>query len=221
MNYFSHESPPCFDWLDNTNIYSIRYTKFILTIKNKRPETKRKKGMHLHHIRPKHYYESESLEIDNSENNLVSLTPREHAIVHILLYKATKNYKDRWAVCYVLRDKNLESNTRFLKNYVANPVISDKTKDKMKQAWETRRKENRASPWNKGVKGSEAHSDAAKKAWETRRKNKRDKMSPEQKAKISASVSKTKKNSPKTRDAALKAWKTRRKSKQDDIVETA
>lgn len=137
-----------------------------------------------------------------------------------MLYKATLSYKDRWAACRTLRDKSLKRvNTRFLDKYRANPTASPQTKKKMKLAWDKRKEENRADPWNKNLKGTTAQSEAAKRAWETRRKNKNDKMSPEQRDKISKSVSKTKKNNPKTKESAKKAWETR-KSKQDDMVET-
>lgn len=219
INNFSHESPPCFEWLNPNSIFSLRYTKFILSLKTKR-ETKRRKGFHLHHIRPKHYFKDNGMAVDNSEQNLVSLSPREHAIAHYLLYKSTQNFKDRWALCRMLRDTSLKYiNTRFLDKYRENPEISEETRIKMKNAWEKRKSENRASPWNKNLKGDPKQVSAAQKAWNTRRANNRDKMSQEQKDKISKSVSNTKKDNPKTKESAKKAWITR-KSKQDDIVET-
>lgn len=49
------------------------------------------KGYHWHHILPKHKGG------DDSKENLVLLSPLDHAIAHYVRYKLNKNYSDAWA----------------------------------------------------------------------------------------------------------------------------
>lgn len=181
-----HESLP-YDWIPD-NHYGRRYLKFVLHYKSIRDWTCKKQGFHRHHILPRHYGRCDE------PFNLVPLTLREHAISHILLYKATKNNKDAWAVCRTLRDKSgTLRKTKFLETYSHNPEISQETKDKMRR----KKKELVKSGWkphNAGTGGQKKPEavQAAKKAWETRRKNGNHRMSEEQKIKIRESVKRTK-----------------------------
>ena len=47
-------------------------------------------GNHRHHIVPRSYFNKFGKEVDNSENNLVTLTPAEHFIVHYYAWKAAR-----------------------------------------------------------------------------------------------------------------------------------
>ena len=179
----------CFHFLEfiPDNLAGRLYTNMILRIKATRTWTTRRVGYHLHHILPKHYGE------DNSPNNLVPLTPTEHAIAHVYLAKSTNNYKDWWAVCRTLRDKHNIKESILLNKYKKNPVITSETREKMSKA----RKEffdNNGKVHNAGTAGTKTVKavNAAKKAWETRRKNGKAVMSQEQKEKIRQSVIKTK-----------------------------
>lgn len=181
-----HESLP-YDWVPD-NHHGRRYLKFVLHYKSIRNWTCKNKGFHRHHILPRHYGEC------NESFNLVPLTPREHALAHIILYKATKHYKDAWAMCRTLRDKSgTIRTTKFLEAHSKNPEISQEIKDKMR---DKKRKlvESGWKPHNFGTSGQKRPEavEAANKAWETRRKNGNHRMSEEQKVKIRESVKKTK-----------------------------
>lgn len=119
-----------YDWiLDNR--YKREYISFI-NDKKERP-IKKKSGYHLHHIKPKHYFIDKNLEVDNSEDNLVSLTPNEHAYAHYLLCMATNNYKDHcalWRTTRGIKGKKLED-FLFLNDYVY-PKHSEETLSKMR-----------------------------------------------------------------------------------------
>src|SRR5574344_1813157 len=43
-------------------------------------------GRHLHHIIPKSFFKKNGLPVDNSPDNLVSLTPYEHCEIHFYVY---------------------------------------------------------------------------------------------------------------------------------------
>jgi|TARA_R110002126_G_C10153475_1_gene472007 hypothetical protein len=58
-------------------------------LQHKKPELL--KGYHWHHIKPKH------LGGTNDLNNLVLLSPLDHAIAHYVRYKLEKRYGDAWA----------------------------------------------------------------------------------------------------------------------------
>lgn len=47
-------------------------------------------GRELHHIIPRFYFKMEHLELDNSENNLVSLTRGQHFLIHYYTYMCCK-----------------------------------------------------------------------------------------------------------------------------------
>jgi hypothetical protein len=107
-----------------------------------------------------------------------------------MLYKATRHYKDAWAVCRTLRDKSGQlKRTKFLDSYSRNPEISEESRKKMS---ESKRKlaQNGWKPHNAGTAGQKKPDAvvAAKRAWETRRKNGNHVMSEEQKLKIKESV---------------------------------
>ncbi len=55
-----------------------------------------------HHIIPKSWYKLQQTKIDNSDNNIVNLTAKEHLQIHILLYK------------YFLEIKNIQMYSRML-----------------------------------------------------------------------------------------------------------
>jgi len=65
----------------------IRYVNFI----NSRPERDlHQKGFHTHHIYPKSIAKKNNVEDFNGDWNLIELTPREHFIAHMILWKAYK-----------------------------------------------------------------------------------------------------------------------------------
>ena len=66
-------------------------------------ELKKKKGYHRHHIIPKH------MGGDDSKENLVYLTPEEHALAHLELYEKYGKYED--AMAYNFLTANIEGGT--------------------------------------------------------------------------------------------------------------
>lgn len=70
------------------NEYLDKYCQLIITNKN----TQMVKGKtHKHHIIPRFYFKINKLKIDNSENNLVILFRKEHALAHYYLFRCSKN----------------------------------------------------------------------------------------------------------------------------------
>lgn len=64
----------------------------------------KKKGYHRHHIIPKY------MGGDDSDENLVYLTPKEHALAHLELYEKYQNYEDA-AAFNILTKQWLEGRT--------------------------------------------------------------------------------------------------------------
>lgn len=90
--------------LQNRNlIYVEKYKKFILS----RPirEVKRSKGFELHHIVPKAYGGT------NEKENLILLSPREHFIAHLLLWKA---YGGKMAYAFWILSNKINISNNFL-----------------------------------------------------------------------------------------------------------
>lgn len=120
-----------YNWIQNNNEYKKKYISFIEEKRNR--GIAKKKGYHLHHIKPRHYFIDDNLEIDNSNDNLVLLTPSEHGYAHYLLCKATDNYKDHCALWRTTRGQNgtnLEDYS-FLDNY-QYPKHSKENLEKMR-----------------------------------------------------------------------------------------
>lgn len=124
-----------YDWIPD-NRHKSEYVNFIKS-KKERP-IKKKVGYHLHHIKPRHYFVDENIEVDNSGDNLVSLTPAEHAYAHYLLCMATNNYKDHCALWRTTRGnkgKTLEDYL-FLNDY-KYPSPSEEVLEKLRNVVRT------------------------------------------------------------------------------------
>lgn len=109
-----------YDWIVAQNEFKVQYIEFIEEKISLNRGYKRKPKHHLHHIKPRHYFLDNNLEVDNSDENLVLLTPAEHAYAHFLLCKATDNYKDHcalWRTTRGLEIKTIED-LEFLNDYV-------------------------------------------------------------------------------------------------------
>ena len=66
----------------------VRYVNFI----NSRPERElHQKGFHTHHIYPKSLAKKDDVQDYDGDWNLIELTPREHFIAHLILWKAYKS----------------------------------------------------------------------------------------------------------------------------------
>jgi hypothetical protein len=119
-----------YDWITETE-HKRDYVEFI--------ESRRKRdgsqvlNPHLHHIKPRHYYVDAGEVINNTPDNLIILSPSEHAYSHYLLCKATDNYKDHCAVWRTLRGLKPESLTdlEFLNEY-EYPSMPDWVKNKLR-----------------------------------------------------------------------------------------
>ena len=71
------------DFLDNE--YLIKYCQLI----ERNRHTKNVKGTNKHHIIPKSWFKLNSQAVDNSINNLVTLTYRDHVLAHYFLCLCT------------------------------------------------------------------------------------------------------------------------------------
>ena len=103
---------------------SLEFTKMMTIIKNSKKMKLGHRGNHDHHIVPRSYYKKYNKPVDNSDKNLVTLTPVEHYIVHYYAWKcANKVMKTSMAyafrMMYALAGKNVsEQNvTYFAKAY--------------------------------------------------------------------------------------------------------
>lgn len=156
------------------------YLKIYNKLIDNRKELKRDKKTKLyetHHILPV------SLGGSNEKNNLVLLTPKEHFIAHLLLYKIHSG-KNKAKMAYALLrmcSNNKNQNRRFTsrqyefaKNAIRKTCIKENHHSYKKELWSDEEKtiisqrqtgENNSmygkNPWNKGKKGK-SHSEETK-----------------------------------------------------------
>ena len=131
------------------------------------------KERNLHHKFPRSFSKKDGVDIDNDEDNLVSLSLADHFRVHYYLWKCSKKgYRGMMALAFTIMRKKMVA-------YASDETIEQLAKDyenAMKETTEVRSKAN------KGKKRSE----------ETRRKmseaHKGKKMSEEQKKKMSEAM---------------------------------
>ncbi|MDR2873954.1 MAG: HNH endonuclease [Methanobrevibacter sp.] len=95
------------------------YIEYVKTLDRKKGE-----GIYYesHHIIPK------SMGGDNSKDNLVLLTAREHYLAHYLLYKIYKNSKMIFAFWFINNDRKHKCNSRFYE--LSRKLNSEKLKEK-------------------------------------------------------------------------------------------
>ena len=72
------------------NTDSEEFKRMMAVINSARKAKLPHEGNHAHHIIPRSYYKKYGKEVDNSEKNLVVLTPAEHFIVHYYAWKCAK-----------------------------------------------------------------------------------------------------------------------------------
>jgi hypothetical protein len=95
-------------------------------VPRKKIHTKKPKllaGFHWHHIVPIHAGG------DNTPNNLILLSPIDHAIAHYVLYKLHKKDADAWAYNRLLRQANHKTNALICKPNL-NRKFSDEVNKK-------------------------------------------------------------------------------------------
>ena len=115
------------------------------------------KDRNLHHKFPKSFSKKDGAEIDNDEDNLVSLSLADHFRVHYYLWKsAKKGYRSMMAMAFTLMRKKMVA------------YASDETIEQIAQDYETAMKEA-AEQHSKAMKGEnnplygKHHSDETKK----------------------------------------------------------
>ena len=79
-------------------------------------------GKHKHHIIPRFYFRINNLNIDNSNENVILLTPFEHALIHFYSYKCCKLYKSSFArslsiICRTIGKRDHEVTERWIENH--------------------------------------------------------------------------------------------------------
>jgi len=82
-------------------VHLQRYVNFI----NSRPERElRQKGFHTHHIYPRSIAKKNNIEDCNGDWNLIELTPREHFIAHLILWKC--GYREMITAFYFMNNNS-------------------------------------------------------------------------------------------------------------------
>ena len=120
--------------LSNNNIchrYAVRYINFIKS----RPVDRKLDYVEQHHILPKSLYPA----FEFNKDNLISLTPKEHYIAHLLLYRAfPKSYfmlRAFWCMCngwyFSETQKRLKPRTTSKIYSVLRETISDEMSKRM------------------------------------------------------------------------------------------
>jgi len=111
------------------SIHIIRYVNFI----NSRPERElRQKGFETHHIYPKSLAKKNNIEDCDGDWNLIELTPREHFIAHLILWKC--GYKEMiYAFWYISNNYNKISSRIYEK--IKKEFIKFKIKDNKERFW--------------------------------------------------------------------------------------
>lgn len=130
------------------NEYFDRYVE--LCSRNKLTEKKKFKTQ-THHIIPKSYFKLKSISIDNSNENLVELSHKDHAIAHYLLCKCvTENfiYQNEYALLFML-------NRHKIKLDCVDDSVFDELASEYNNVYEDfckRQSKNKLGniPWNKG-----------------------------------------------------------------------
>lgn len=111
------------------------------------------KERNLHHKFPRSFSKKDGVDIDNDEDNLVSLSLADHFRVHFYLWKcAKKGYRGMMAKAFVFMRKKMVK-------YASDETIEKLAKDyeeAMKDAARASSEANKGKPtWNKGKKLSE------------------------------------------------------------------
>lgn len=78
------------------NEYFNKYVEIVFENKDRKRKKKDKPFFDKHHIIPKYYFKDNNLEVDNSKENLVVLTLKEHILVHYYLYESSKGLKYKY-----------------------------------------------------------------------------------------------------------------------------
>ena len=75
----------CFD--DSSDSY---YKLIDLLSSVETTDCKKESGFEVHHIIPRSYFQKKEIDIDNSENNLIKLTPSQHYMAHFYMSRCAK-----------------------------------------------------------------------------------------------------------------------------------
>ena len=141
------------------------------------------KDRNLHHKFPRSFSKKDGVDIDNDEDNLVSLSLADHFRVHYYLWKcAKKGYRGMMAKAFVLMRKKMVK-------YASDETIEQLAKDyeaAMKEAAEAMKGKHRSEESKKKMREAhkgQKHSEETKKKMSESGKGK--KMSEESKKKMS------------------------------------
>ena len=154
----THDFSLCFDtenplWKNVLEIFD----------KNEKYEKKIVKNRNLHHKFPRSFSKKLGEQVDNDKDNLISLTPAEHFLVHYYYYKlAKKGYRASMALAFRLmaRDKMTSISPE-----TAEAIAKDfeKAKNEYKHMEETRNKMRKPRPKQSKALLGKPHSEETKK----------------------------------------------------------
>ena len=140
------------------------------------------KGRNLHHKFPRSFSKKDGVDIDNDDDNLVSLSLADHFRVHYYLWKCSKKgYRGMMALAFTLMrkkavvyatDETIEQIARDYENAMKDVAEAiSKAKKGKKLSEETKKKLSEAKKGNKYFLGKH-HSEEAKKKISTTMKGK-------------------------------------------------
>lgn len=161
--------------------------------KNDNYEKKVVKNRNLHHKFPKSFSKKLGEEIDNDEDNLISLSLAEHFLVHYYYYKlAKKGYRQSMATAFTFMARK---SIKYITPDTAEAIAKDYEEAKcIAYQWSSDEIKKKISKANKGVNNpfyGKTHSEEARKKMSEKRKGiKRKPRSEETKNKISESMKK-------------------------------
>lgn len=152
------------------NEYLDRYCELIIANKN---TSFIKKQSNKHHIVPKYYYKIKKIQVDNSNNNLVVLSRKNHALAHYYLLKCSFNKRilnyNLYSLKYIL-PSNIK--VQKLQDDIFSEIIKDLDNYHYEFTEEHRRKISLAGIGNQYNKGKKWSKESRKKCSERQKGHK-------------------------------------------------
>lgn len=92
-------------------VYNDYFNEYVTLINNNRDTEYVACETNKHHVLPRHYFTSRNIRVDNSSDNIVNLSYKDHALAHLLLSGCTQGrdkYKNLYSVFYMSGQRYFE-----------------------------------------------------------------------------------------------------------------